>query len=64
MTDCRLIGLDLVVAAEVSVPAVGTARGVARAGPIGEAAGASKGAIRQGVRTWTRRVQQEARAGG
>lgn len=64
MTGCRLVGLDLVVAAEVSVPAVGRARGIARAGPVGEAAGAYLGTNRQDVRTWMRRAQHLAWAGG
>lgn len=55
MAGCRLDGLDLVVVAEVPVAGVGTARGVARAGPVGEAAGRS--AVREPSgfrRTWMR----------
>ena len=39
MAGCRLDGLDLVVTADVPVAGAGTAQGVARAGPVGEAAG-------------------------
>ena len=65
MADCRLDGVDLVVVAEVPVAGVGTARGVARAGPVGEAAGRS--AVREpaGCRcTWMRRAAHPGWAGG
>jgi secretion/DNA translocation related TadE-like protein len=65
VAGCRLDGLDLVVTAEVPVAGVGTARGVARAGPVGEAAGHS--AVREpgGCRCiWMRRAEHPAFAGG
>ena len=65
MAGCRLDGVDLVVTAEVPVAGVGTARGVARAGPVGEAAGRS--AVREfaGCRSmWMRRAERRALAGG
>jgi len=65
MTGCRLDGVDLVVTAAVPLAGVGTASGVARAGPVGEAAGRS--AVREpaGCRcTWMRRDAHPALAGG
>jgi secretion/DNA translocation related TadE-like protein len=39
LADCRVEGVDLIVVAELSVAGVGTARGAARAGPVGEPSG-------------------------
>jgi secretion/DNA translocation related TadE-like protein len=39
LADCRINGVDVIVVAEVSVAGAGTARGAARAGPVGEPSG-------------------------
>jgi secretion/DNA translocation related TadE-like protein len=65
MTACRLDGLDLVVAAEVPVAGAGTARGVARAGPVGVAAGLSAHGEQARCRcSWMGRVARPEWAGG
>ena len=65
LAGCRLDGVDLVVVAEVPVAGVGTARGVARAGPVGEAAGRS--AVRELAACrlrWMGRADRPGWAGG
>jgi secretion/DNA translocation related TadE-like protein len=65
MAGCRLDGVDLIVVAEVPVAGVGTARGAARAGPVGEAAGRSAVREREVCRcTRMRRAERPAWAGG